>query len=230
MKAPFDKIIVALDYEDPAKAYALVDTLGEDVSWYKIGPALFTRSGTDAIRFLHSRGKKIFVDLKLHDTPYVVSSTIAQLAEMGVRMATLHTLGGKQMLLSAATACRGSSMKLLGISLLTSHSPKDYELLGWTGRSGEIMEKLVGLALETRLSGIVCSPHELALVQAQTLPGFLKISAGIRIPGQEVFGEDQQRVASANQAIDLGADFLVVGRPISQSRDPKATLNQLFLL
>lgn len=222
------KLIVALDYEDPERAYQLVDELGDWAQWYKIGPVLFTRSGTEAIRFLHDRRKKIFVDLKLHDTPYVVGHTVMQLAEMGVDMATLHTLGGQAMLEAANLSCRGSQMKLIGISLLTSLSKKDAQLLGWSGNESEIMDKMIDLSHSLRLAGIVSAPHELSRVKQRTLPGFIKVTAGIRPAKCEIFNDDQQESVTANKALENGADYLIVGRPIIQSREPLNTVKTLF--
>jgi orotidine-5'-phosphate decarboxylase len=222
------KVIVALDYENPEKAYRLVDELGDWVHWYKVGTILFTRSGTDAIRFLHERGKKIFVDLKLHDTPYVVGHTVTQLAEMGVDMTTLHILGGRAMLEAANLSCRGSSMKLIGISLLTSLSQQDGELLGWDADNSKVMDRMIDLAHSLRLAGLICSPHELKSVASRTLPSFTKITAGIRPKGLEVFQDDQQRVATPNEALELGADYIVVGRPVTNAREPLEVVKQLF--
>jgi orotidine-5'-phosphate decarboxylase len=228
MTEKHQKVIVALDYENPDQAFKLVEELGNWVQWYKVGTILFTRSGTETIRYLHERGKKIFVDLKLHDTPYVVGHTVTQLAEMGVDMTTLHISGGRAMLEAANLSCRGSSMKLIGISLLTSLSQKDGELLGWAGRDSEIMNHMIDLAHNLRLGGIICSPHELKSVRERTLPGFTKITAGIRPKGREVFQDDQQRVATPSEALDLGADYLVVGRPVTHAREPLEVVKQLF--
>jgi len=226
MNELLDKVIVALDYEDPDKAYRLVDEIGDLVTWFKVGPVLFTRSGNEIIRFLHKKGKRIFLDLKLYDTPVVVGDTVRQFADMGVQFATVHCTGGRSMLEAASASCRGSQLKLLGVTLLTSHHAADTRITHH-GDSGLVL-KMVELALEARLAGILCSPHEIEEVLGKTLPGFLLVTPGIRLPGQEVFRDDQKRVASPREALDWGADFLIIGRPITQAREPRDTVLKLF--
>ena len=221
MNKQLEKVIVALDFEYPEQAYRIVDELGDLIQWYKVGPALFTRSGNEIIQFLHRRNKKIFLDLKLHDTPNVVGMTIKQCADLGVQLTTVHCLGGKAMLESAAFHCRGSQLKLLGVTLLTSQKTADYQDIGLLESSRDLIPQLVELALESRLAGVICSPHELKAIRAQTIPGFLLVAPGIRVPGQEVFQDDQQRFASPYDAFHWGADFIVVGRPITQTREPR---------
>jgi orotidine-5'-phosphate decarboxylase len=225
MKANLDKVIVALDYEFPEQAYRLVDEVGEAIQWFKIGPVLFTRSGDEVIQFLHRRSKKIFLDLKLHDTPVVVANTVKQFADMGVQLATIHCLGGRAMLEAAGTHCRGSQLKLLGVTLLTSQTAKD---VGSTETDNDLVVRLVKLAVETRLAGVICSPHEVGAVRENTLPGFLTVTPGIRLPGEEVFMDDQQRFASPKQALEAGADYLVIGRPITSAREPREVVRRLF--
>lgn len=223
-----EKVIVALDFEYPEQAYRIVEELGDAVKWYKIGPALFARSGAEIIQFLHRRNKKIFLDLKLHDTPNVVGMMIRQLADLGVQLATVHCLGGRAMLESAAYHCRGSQVKLIGVTLLTSQSEKDYQDIGLKESSRELIPQLVDLALESRLAGVICSPHELREIRSQTIPNFLLVAPGIRIPGQEVFQDDQKRFASPDEALAWGADYLIVGRPITQAREPREAALRLF--
>jgi orotidine-5'-phosphate decarboxylase len=222
------KIIVALDYETSAPAMQMVETLGKAIEWYKIGPMLFTRSGMEIIRFLHEKEKKIFVDLKLHDTPQVVANTVAQLAEMGVEFTSLHCLGGKNMLLEAAKACRGSSLKLIGLTLLTSFDTQEAKSWGWSLTAEESVRRLSEVAMEARLSGILCSPHEIAAVRKSLWQGGAIITPGIRIPGREVYQDDQKRFASPAEAIKAGADYLVIGRPILQASDPVGVVESLF--
>lgn len=216
-KAQLERVMVALDYETPEKAYRLVDDLGELVDWYKIGPVLFTRSGEEIIRFLQKRNKKIFLDLKIYDTPAVVSTTIKQIADIGVLFTSLHCMGGRRMLETAGEACRGTQLKILGVTLLTSEESSIAEV-----------QKLVRLAADSRLSGVLCSPHETEAVRREVPPGFLLVTAGIRMPGEEVFQDDQKRVASPRQALEWGSDFLIVGRPITQAREPRDVVLRLF--
>jgi orotidine-5'-phosphate decarboxylase len=225
---PLKNVIVALDYENRDEAFGLVDTLGGKISTYKIGPVLFTRSGPEIIQYLHQKKKQIFVDLKLHDTPQVVYATIRQLAEMGVDYATVHCLGGKKMLEAASRGCRNSKLNLLGITLLTSFDPKEAAYWDWETTSQKSVSQLAILAQEMRLKGIVCSVAEAKLLRPLLYPGFLLITPGIRPQLKQVFEEDQERIASPQEALDAGADYLIIGRPITLSRDPKQATENIF--
>lgn len=213
----YDSVMVALDSENPDHAYSMVEALGEEISWYKIGGVLFTHSGAEFIAYLHKKKKKIFLDLKLHDTPRVVAHTIQQFAELGVHFATVHTLGGRRMLEAAASGCRGSQLKLLGVTLLTTLEDPEEE---------SQIAHLVSLAQDCRLAGVLSSPQALKVIK--TLPGFLKVTAGIRHQGLPVYGDDQVHYATAKEALAWGADYLIVGRPIAQSRNPLQALQTLL--
>jgi orotidine-5'-phosphate decarboxylase len=228
--APYDQVIVALDYEKPEKAFRLVDEIEDLITWFKVGSVLFTRSGAEILSYLHKKNKKIFLDLKLHDTPSVVSETIKQIADLGVELTTVHCLGGRQMLRAASLSCRSSQLRLLGLTLLTSQEASESRALGWIEEGGTtgVVLRLLDLALEARLAGILCSPHEISQVRNRALPGLLTVTPGIRIPGEEVFQDDQKRVASPTQAIESGADFIIVGRPITLAREPRAAVERLF--
>lgn len=222
------KVIVALDYTEPERAFQLVDELEDRIQWYKVGPMLFTQGGYEIIEFLHKRRKHIFLDLKLYDTPRVVRDTVKQFGDLGIRMASVHTLGGRTMLEAAAQGCRGSQLRLLGLTFLTTQSVGESAELGWPASEKELVSRLLDLALEHRLSGILCSPQELKEVRPRTLPGTILVSAGIRPQGKEVYQEDQKRIATPREALEMGADLLVVGRPILQAREPRLAVEQLF--
>ncbi len=226
--SPYEKVIVALDFDDSEKAFRLVEQIGDRIDWFKIGPMLFIQSGVEMISFLHRRQKKIFVDLKLHDTPAVVSDSIRQIADLGAHFATVHCLGGRTMLEAAGGSCRGSQLKLIGITLLTSHQNRDSQGWGWRASDQEITLKLLDTALESRLAGVMCAPQESSEVRARTVPGFVLVTPGIRLPGQEVFQDDQQRTQSPQEALKGGADFIVIGRPITQAREPREVISRLF--
>lgn len=215
-----DKVIVALDYEDPERAFRLVDELGDQIAWYKVGPVLFTRSGLEIVDFLQRRGKRIFLDLKLHDTPHVVAATVKQLGDLGAEYATVHCSGGMKMLEAAGRGCRGSRLKLFGVTVLTSQP---------TGRDEQAhMVQLVKDAVAARLAGVLCSAYEIEMLRAVAMPGFRLIAAGIRLPGEEVFQDDQARVSSPVDALNLGADQIIVGRPITLAREPREVLSRLL--
>lgn len=225
---PLKNIIIALDYENRDEACRLIDTLGEKIETYKVGPVLFTRSGPEIIRYLQNRRKQIFVDLKLHDTPQVVFETIRQLGEMGVDFTTVHCLGGKRMLEAASQGCRSSKLQLLGITLLTSFDPKEGAHWDWETTSERSVARLALLAQEMRLRGVVCSVSEAKQLRPMVYPGFLLVTPGIRPQLKEVFQEDQQRIASPEEALASGADYLIIGRPITQSRDPRIATESIF--
>lgn len=226
---PLKRVIVALDYEKPTNAMRLVETLDKTIDWYKIGPMLFTRFGTEIIRYLHEKEKRIFVDLKLHDTPQVVANTVAQFAEMGVEFTSLHCMGGRTMLTEAAKACRGSQLKLVGLTLLTSFDTDESKNWGWSLNAEDSVKRLSEVAMEARLSGILCSPNEIEAVRKHIWQGGVVITPGIRIPGKEVYQDDQKRVASPQEALAKGSDYLVIGRPILQAGDPLGFVESLFV-
>lgn len=222
------QLIVALDYEDPYKAFHLVEELDDWVKWYKIGPTLFTRSGNEVVNFLHRRSKNIFLDLKIHDTPRVVADTVKQYGDLGIRMASVHCLGGHDMLAAAAEGCRGSGLQLLGLTLLTSQSLNDMILRPEKLSDEEVFSTLLEAALHHRLSGVMCGASDIPIVKKKAIDGFLTIIAGIRIPGRDVYQDDQKRTTSPAQALDMGADYITIGRPITQAREPLAVVQSLF--
>ena len=222
-----DKLVVALDYEALSPAMALVDELDKQVNCYKIGPTMFVRYGTEIIEFLHSRSKKIFLDLKLYDTPQVVGDTIRQLGDLGIAMATVHCLGGHEMLEAAAKGCRGTELALFGVTLLTSQTGSDFGSLAIS--TDEVMVgKLLDTAIEHRLAGVLCSARENRLVRERNVPDFQIVNAGIRLQGKPLYGDDQKRFSSPFEAVQNGADYLIVGRPLTQASQPKVALHSLI--
>lgn len=224
----WEKVVVALDYEDENQAFRLVETLGAKIHRYKVGPQLFSRSGAEVVKFLHSHGKKVFLDLKLHDTPLVVAKTVELFATLGVEFATVHCLGGRTMLEMAGCACRGSTLRLLGVTLLTRHGADDSFDWGLPDTEEEMVLRLAGLGMESRLSGVLCSPYELSFLRPKTVPGFLLVTPGIRLEGKEVFQDELKQIATPKEALEWGADLLILGRPLTQARDPLQTLETLF--
>lgn len=229
MKKPIEakKIVVALDQEDPKLAMRLVEELSDQIECFKLGPVLFTRSGPSLVDFLHRSKKKIFLDLKLYDTPRVVSDTVKQYGDLGVHYATVHTLGGKTMLEAASSSCRGYPLNLLGVTLMTSQNAPESRGISQDSELSTVL-RLADLAMECRLSGVLCSPHELSSLRARVMPTFSLVSAGIRITGEEVFHDDQKRTSTAREAVDAGADLLIVGRPLTQPPEPLNALRKLL--
>jgi orotidine-5'-phosphate decarboxylase len=219
------EVIVALDVPRAKEALDLLDRL-PGAQWVKVGPVLLTREGSAFARELVARKLSVFLDLKWHDIPNTVSGAVAAARELGVAMATVHTLGGREMLEAAATAA-GGEVGIVGVTVLTSHDPASYgHAVGQGGPvslDGEVL-RLAETAQQAGLRGVVCSPHEVSAVRQQ-----LGGDAWIVVPGIRRRTDphaDQVRVATAQDAVFNGATHLVVGRPILQAPDPAAAFRE----
>ena len=220
------ELILALDTPRGAEALRLVERLPA-LRWVKVGSILMTREGPDLVRELAARGLKVFLDLKWHDIPNTVAGAVTAAREMGAAMATVHTLGGNPML-EAASVAAGGDLALVGVTVLTSHDPAGYART--VGRSevdlsAEVARQAV-VAMTSGLQGIVCSPHEVALLRARLGPGPLIVVPGIR--RRTDLADDQARFATAREAATNGATHLVVGRPILQAADPELVLDEFL--
>jgi orotidine-5'-phosphate decarboxylase len=212
------ELILALDTPRGADALRLLDLLPA-LEWVKVGSILMTREGPDFVRELTARGLKVFLDLKWHDIPNTVAGAVTAAREIGVSMATVHTLGGRVMLEAAAVAA-GGDLSLVGVTVLTSHDPLGYaKALGRTETDlSREAERLALVAAEAGLQGIVCSPQEVSLLRRRLGPGPRIVVPGIR--RRTDAAGDQVRVATAKDAVANGATHLVVGRPVLQATDP----------
>ena len=219
-------VIVALDFPRGDEALSLVDDLGDAGTFYKVGLQLYTAEGPSVVQALKDRGKRVFLDLKLHDIPNTVASGVRVASQLGVDFLTLHIVGGRAMLEAARDAA--GETRLLGVTVLTSLSAVDLEVT-W-GRKNPSVEEEVGrladLAAQYRIHGIVASPHEASSVRSRVGSEFLVVTPGIRPAG--VGHDDQQRVATPSAAIAAGADYLVVGRSITRASDPEAALYSIL--
>jgi len=220
------EVIVALDLPDGPDALRLLDRL-PDVRWVKFGSILLTREGPHLVQVLIDRGLRVFLDLKWHDIPNTVAEAVAAARELGVSMATVHTLGGTAMMEASAAAAAGR-VGLVGVTVLTSHDPASYARA--VGRSevslAQEVERLSGEAVRSGLAGVVCSPQEIAAVRRRVGPEAWVVVPGIR--GRSDARGDQVRVASAADAVAAGATHLVVGRPILQAADPSAAFRRFL--
>ena len=219
------EIIVALDVPDADAARRLLDRLPA-ARWVKVGSVLFTAAGPALIADCRARGLKVFLDLKWHDIPNTVAGAVRSARDLQVSMATVHTLGGAEMMSAAAEAAEGEIL-LVGVTVLTSHDPESFaRAVGRTsvGLQAEVA-RLAGEAARAGLSGVVCSPHEVGTVAGVLGPGRVIVVPGIRRPGDAV--GDQARAASPEDAARAGATHLVVGRPILQAPDPARVLGEL---
>ncbi|MDD4102839.1 MAG: orotidine-5'-phosphate decarboxylase [Kiritimatiellae bacterium] len=216
-------LIVALDVASTAEVEKIMGELGDAVSFYKIGLELFSAEGPDVVRTVKRCGKRVFLDLKLHDIPRTVERAVKSGAALGVDLMTVHAAGGKAMLgaaRAAADSCGKGAPKILAVTMLTSLGQSDLEDLG-IGREMKAQVTALGLlACANGADGIVCSPQEVANMRAALGPGTLLVTPGVRPAGAEL--GDQKRVATPAQAVRDGSTHLVVGRPILEAADPAA--------
>lgn len=220
------ELILALDLPTRDDALRLLDQLHQ-LRWVKVGSQLMTAAGPPLIEELRRRGLRVFLDLKWHDIPNTVSGAVASARALGVSMATVHTLGGPQMLKAAAEAA-GQDIAVVGVTVLTSHDEAEYAHI--TGRpSVRLLDetaRLARLAISAGLAGVVCSPLEVDRLRSSLGPDPLIVVPGIRNPA-DIAG-DQARTATPAEAIEHGASHLVVGRPILRAPDPSAALQQML--
>lgn len=220
-------IIVALDLPGAREALRMVDRLGDAVVRYKVGSELFTRSGPSVVEALHGRGKRVFLDLKFHDIPHTVAGAVRAAADLEVELLTLHATGGTGMMTAALEAAGEDGPRLLGVTLLTSFSASDVEAV-WAKELRSIREevaRVAGIAAEAGLHGVVASAAEAEVLKRRHGPDFLVVTPGIR-PAGGVTG-DQVRTATPAEAVRAGADYLVVGRPVIQSKDPAGVVESM---
>ncbi len=220
------EIIVALDFASADDAMSMVDLLGTEGDFYKVGLELFTRAGPEIVRSLTPRGRRVFLDLKLHDIPNTVVGGVRAAADLGVELLTVHCSGGRAMLEAAGDAAAGR-LEVVGVTLLTSLATEDIEAV-W-GRNGADMGdevlRLGGLAREAGLSGVVASGSEVARLKSELGPDFKVVTPGIRPAGSDM--ADQARVVTPAAAAASGSDYLVVGRPVTRAEDPAAALRSI---
>ncbi|MSR21323.1 MAG: orotidine-5'-phosphate decarboxylase [Gemmatimonadetes bacterium] len=217
------KVILALDTASATEAIRLVEALGEAADFYKVGLELYTRAGPSVVSELRARGKRVFLDLKLHDIPNTVVGAVAAASDLSIDLLTLHAAGGRAML-EAARGARTGPMRLVGVTVLTSLASEDLRA-AW-GRdidsvSAEV-DRLADLAQASGLDGVVASAEEAAALRARHGAGFLLVVPGIRPAGTD--RGDQKRVATPAAAVRAGADYLVVGRAVTSASDPSAAL------
>jgi orotidine-5'-phosphate decarboxylase len=214
------RIIVALDTDSPETALGAARTLSGEVGMFKVGMELFPRGGPALVRAIRGAGAEVFLDLKFHDIPNTVAGAVRSAAALGVRFATVHASGGRAMLAAAAEAARGSRLTVLAVTVLTSLDDSDLAEIGVLPPAAQAVARLAGLAAREGIGGIVCSAGEVAAVRSQVGPGVVLVTPGVRLPEDD--RGDQKRVSTPSEAVRAGADYLVVGRPITRARDPVA--------
>jgi len=219
-----DRIIVALDFPSQAKALALVSALSDSVSIYKIGLQLYTVAGPAIVQAVAATGAKIFLDLKLHDIPNTVAKTVTAAGDLGAAMLTVHLSGGSAML-QAAVESKPPQLSLLGVTVLTSATQ---ETLTETGVGAELADQVMRLAdlgKKSGCDGLITSPHEVGALRQRLGPNILLVCPGVR-PAWAA-ADDQKRFTTPREAVEAGADYLVIGRPITAAADPRGAVERI---
>lgn len=226
---PNKPVVVALDFDDKAKALALVDQLDPQQCRLKVGKEMFTLFGPDWVKTLVDKGFDVFLDLKFHDIPNTVAKAVAAAAELGVWMVNVHASGGRRMMEAAKAALAPYGDKaplLIAVTVLTSMTDEELQELGVSATSAE--EQVLLLASLTKaagLDGVVCSAKEAQRLKATLGENFKLVTPGIRPAGSDA--GDQRRVLTPKEALAAGSDYLVIGRPITQADDPMAVLGAI---
>jgi orotidine-5'-phosphate decarboxylase len=220
-------IIVPLDFPQASSALAMADRLDPALCRVKVGKELFTSAGPDVVRALHERGFEVFLDLKFHDIPSTVAGAVRAAGRLGVWMVNVHASGGSAMLEAARDAASTAARPplLIAVTVLTSLKDEDMPAIGWQPSAAAQAITLARLACNCGLDGVVASAHEVRAIKAATRPDFLAVTPGIRAPEDDV--GDQARVMTPQNAQAEGADYLVIGRPITQSDNPALRLASL---
>jgi len=219
-----DRIIVALDFPSQAKALALVSALSDSVSIYKIGLQLYTVAGPAIVQAVAATGAKIFLDLKLHDIPNTVAKTVTAAGDLGAAMLTVHLSGGSAML-QAAVESKPPQLSLLGVTVLTSATQ---ETLSETGVGTELADQVMRLAdlgKKSGCDGLITSPREVGALRQRLGPNILLVCPGVR-PAWAA-ADDQKRFTTPREAVEAGADYLVIGRPITAAADPRGAVERI---
>jgi orotidine-5'-phosphate decarboxylase len=221
-------IIAALDVPDAASALELAEQLAPVVGAFKIGKELFVAEGPDIVRRVRDTGAAVFLDLKFHDIPNTVAKAVASAARLNVQMLTVHASGGTEMLRAAQAAAEESENTplILGVTVLTSMNETDLTEIGIQKKPAQQVQHLATLATAAGLKGLVCSPKEITPLRAILPPETQLITPGIRPAGTDT--GDQKRVLTPPQAIEAGASWLVIGRPICAAEKPRAAAETIL--
>ena len=220
-------VIVALDFSSQDACLALVDQLDPALCRLKVGKEMFTHYGPSWVETLQARGFELFLDLKFHDIPNTVAAALRVAADLGVWMVNVHASGGRKMLTASADALAAYQKRplLTAVTVLTSLSDEELVEVGIAGSAQEQVQRLAALSVDCGVDGVVCSALEAPLVKSVCGGSFLTVTPGIRPLGADL--GDQTRVMTPEQAVVNGVDYMVIGRPITQSADPIATLNSI---
>ncbi len=220
-----DKIIVALDVATKRQALNLVEQLSDQISFFKVGLQLYTAEGPEIVRAVLAAGAKVWLDLKLYDIPNTVARAVESAGHLGVHMLTIHLSGGSEMV-RAATAARANNVLLLGVTVLTSATEQTLREIGIADKVDDQVLRLAKLGVESKIDGIVASPHEIEKLRAE-FGNKIKIAVqGIRPTWAEP--GDQKRFMTPRQALRAGADYIGIGRPITAHRNPREAVSTIL--
>jgi orotidine-5'-phosphate decarboxylase len=220
-----ENIIVALDVPTKKEALELVEKLDGQISFFKIGLQLYTAEGPEIVRAVSSTGSKVFLDLKLHDIPNTVARAVESAGRLGAQMLTVHLSGGSEMI-RAATTARANNMLLLGVTVLTSSTEETLREIGIASGVADQVLRLARLGVDTGIDGVVASPHEIKSLRRE-FPHKMKIVVpGIRPSWSEP--GDQRRIMTPREALEAGADYLVIGRPVTGHQNPREALAKIL--
>jgi len=215
---PRPELIIALDLDTLDEALDMARTIGPEASWFKIGKQLFTRTGPSSVRALKDMGAHVFLDLKFHDIPNTVAQAVRAAADIGADMVNVHASGGPTMLRAAAEAAADAGVILVAVTVLTSLDRQELASIGIDRDPLDQVLRLATLARDAGLHGVVCSPREINALRQSCGRDFVLVTPGIR-PASSAL-DDQKRVMTPAEAARAGADYIVVGRPITRSDDP----------
>ena len=222
------KIVVALDYDQQAKALALADQLDPAQCRLKIGKEMFTKFGPELVRAIQQRGFQVFLDLKFHDIPNTVAGAVKAAADLGVWMVNVHASGGPKMMVAAREALQSYGAQrplLIAVTVLTSFDAEQLAAIGITRSIDEHVLALAKLTEQSGLDGVVCSAREASVLRAQAGAGFCLVTPGIRPAGSAA--GDQVRTLTPKEALQAGSSYLVIGRPITGAPDPLKALCEI---
>ena len=220
------KVIVALDFASDSAAMQMVDKLNPELCRLKVGKELFTRCGPALVKDMVASGFDVFLDLKFHDIPNTVAKACESAAELGVWMVNVHSMGGSAMMEAARAVLSDNDAPLLiAVTLLTSSGEKELGALGIEQSPADFVKRLAIMTQQAGLDGVVCSAQEAAMLKKQCGDNFLLVTPGIRPENSNT--DDQNRIMTPRQAVDNGSDYLVIGRPVTQSDDPVSVLQEI---
>jgi orotidine-5'-phosphate decarboxylase len=220
-----EKIIVALDVPTKRDALGLVEKLREKISFFKIGLQLYTAEGPEMVRAVLASGAKVWLDLKLHDIPNTVGRAVESAADLGVQLLTIHLLGGGEMI-RAATSAKKGKMSIVGVTVLTSSTDETLREIGISDKAGDQVLRLAKLGVENGIDGVVASPHEIKRLRGE-FGDKIKIAVqGIRPTWAKA--DDQKRFMTPRAALEAGADFIGIGRPITKDPNPREAVEKIL--